>query len=342
MLSVKEANRGSRGLREIGSSSEGHPPKQPVEYPERNGVKVINMIRQEGNRKRSFEERRGNISSPRSNRSSSNFGKGRKKQDNANGVCNNKMLFAVQHHNRKDRNEKPRSSSIRMQTPGKSTRIVEGGPTLDPMSLERTWGRENGEEAFTIIHELSDQYVTTGTTLTTNCKIYPVAKPVVHKRRPMASEGRLALKEKVFHWLKEGLIRKRMMEKVLADQRGHNVETYLEEIVIKSKSEMDLVQDVKETLRKLKRVNIKIDPTMSSFGVKEGRFLGHIVVEKRLRTDPGRIQEIILSPTPRIPNQIRSLFLQLTAISKFIPKLADLKHPIREARTRMVKAKESG
>ncbi|GJW16148.1 hypothetical protein Tco_0020281 [Tanacetum coccineum] len=40
----------------------------------------------------------------------------------------------------------------------------------------------------------------------------------------------------------------RMMEKVLADQRGRNVEIYLEEIVIKSKSELDLVQDVEETL----------------------------------------------------------------------------------------------
>ncbi|GJZ90960.1 hypothetical protein Tco_0662887 [Tanacetum coccineum] len=251
-------------------------------------------------------------------------------------------------------------------------------------------------------------------------KIYPLAKPMVHKRRPMESEGRLALKEKVFHWLKEGLIRKvqypewiantipiklasgtwkvqvdysslnkvyardiyplpeegeglaslmgypykcflrlskeysqirmpegdeekdGMMENVLADQSGRNVETYLEEIVIKIKSEMDLVQDVKETLRKLKRVNIKIDPTMSSFRVKEGRFLGHMVTKEGLRTDPGRIQTIILSPTLRSPNQIRSLFLQLTAICKFIPKLVKLKHPIREARTRMEKVKESG
>ncbi|GKG19436.1 hypothetical protein Tco_0376535, partial [Tanacetum coccineum] len=39
-------------------------------------------------------------------------------------------------------------------------------------------------------------------------KIYPLAEPMVHKRRPMAPEGRLALKEKVFRWLKEGLIRK--------------------------------------------------------------------------------------------------------------------------------------
>ncbi|GJR16072.1 hypothetical protein Tco_0798724 [Tanacetum coccineum] len=186
-------------------------------------------------------------------------------------------------------------------------------------------GRENAKEAFTISHNHPDQYVTMGTTLTTNCKqLLANVLQENMERRPMASEGRMALKEKVFHFLKEGLIRKvqylewiantipikiaigtwkvqvdysslnkvyakdmyplpeevkknsaatlqRMMEKVLADQRGWNVETYLEEIVIKSKSELGLVQDVKETLRKLKRVNIKIDPTMSSFGVKDGR-----------------------------------------------------------------------
>ncbi|GJU61116.1 hypothetical protein Tco_1238882 [Tanacetum coccineum] len=157
--------------------------------PGRNGVKVINMIRQEGNRNRSFEERR-----------------------------------------------------IREQVILRTKSNSRIGPTSDPMSLEKTWGRENAKEAFTISHEHRDQYVMMGTTLTTNCKqllanvlrenrevftwtglerttvlrfvmecqlkIYPLAKPVVHKRRPMASEGRLALKEKVFHWLKEGLIRK--------------------------------------------------------------------------------------------------------------------------------------
>ncbi|GKE36364.1 hypothetical protein Tco_1459769, partial [Tanacetum coccineum] len=71
-----------------------------------------------------------------------------------------------------------------------------------------------------------------------------------------------------------------MMEKVLADQRGRNVEIYLEEIVIKSKSKLDLVQYVEETLRKLKRVNIKIDLVKSSFEVKEGGFLGYMVAKE--------------------------------------------------------------
>ncbi|GKD14687.1 hypothetical protein Tco_1199094 [Tanacetum coccineum] len=113
--------------------------------------------------------------------------------------------------------------------------------------LERVQGswkedREDTEEVFTISHERPDQYVTMGTTLTADCKqlltkvlrenmevfawarsertaiprfvmehqlkIYPFAEPVVHKRRPMTPNGRLVLKEKVFRWLKEGMIRK--------------------------------------------------------------------------------------------------------------------------------------
>ncbi|GKF09388.1 reverse transcriptase domain-containing protein, partial [Tanacetum coccineum] len=134
----------------------------------------------------------------------------------------------------------------------------------------------------------------------------------------------------------------RMMEKVLADQRGRNVEVYLEEIVVKSKSEQSLVQDVEETLIKLKRVNVKIDLNTSSFGVEEGRFLGHMVTKEGVRADPEKVQEIIRSPTPKSPNQIRSLFLQLTAIGKFIPKIVKLKYPINKIRMRMDAATESG
>ncbi|GJU13610.1 reverse transcriptase domain-containing protein [Tanacetum coccineum] len=211
----------------------------------------------------------------------------------------------------------------------------------------------------------------------------------------MESEGRLALKEKVFHWLKEGLIRKvqypewiantitiklasgtwkvqvdysslnkvcakdmyplleegeglaslmgypykcflrllneynqiRMAEGdeekirfhtkegVLADQRGRK--TYLEEIVIKSKSELGLVQDVKETLRTLKRVNIKINLTMSSFGVKEGRFLGHMTneAEEALRRIKRKLSKL---QTLAIPKEGEDLMLCLRQRNKTI------------------------
>ncbi|GKC47072.1 hypothetical protein Tco_1064794 [Tanacetum coccineum] len=307
----------------------------------RNGVKVINMIREEGNRKSPFKER-----SPGSW----------------------KEIQWRQHEEKMSR--------IREQVILRSKGNPERRPTSDTMSLGRTRNKEGTEEVFTISQERPNQYVTMGATLTTNCKqlLADVMRENM-ERRPIAPEGRLALKEKVFRWLREGLIRKvlhpewitnaipikltngtwkvqidysglnkacakfmypfpeegenlaslmgysykcflqlpkeysqirmaeedkektgfhteeraycfthipkelknsaatlqRMMEKVLTDQRGRNVEIYLEEIVVKRKSELDLVQDVQKSLRKLKRVNIKIDPAMSSFGVKEGR-----------------------------------------------------------------------
>nr|GEU62833.1 reverse transcriptase domain-containing protein [Tanacetum cinerariifolium] len=134
----------------------------------------------------------------------------------------------------------------------------------------------------------------------------------------------------------------RMMEKVFTDQRGQSLEVYLEEIVVKSKSEQSLVQDVKETLRKLKRVNIKIDPSTSLFGVEEGKFLGHMVTKEGIRADPDKVQAIIRCPTPKSPNQIRSLFLQLTTIGNFIPKLVELKYPINKVCMRMDAAADSG
>ncbi|GKB06257.1 hypothetical protein Tco_0834490 [Tanacetum coccineum] len=259
-------------------------------------------------------------------------------------------------------------SRIREQAILRARSNSERRPGSGLVSLEKTRSKEDIEEVFTISHECSDQYVTMGATFTTNCKQLLVdilqenmevfawtesESITVLRQIRMAEDDEektgFHTEEGVYcftHMLKElknsAATLQRMMENVLTDQRGQNVEIHLEDIVIKRKSEQNLIQDVKETLRKLRRVKIKVDPTMYSFGVKEGKFLGHMVTEEGLRANPERIHAIILSPTPRSPNQIRSLFLKLTAISKFISKLAKLKHPLREARTRTETAKEAG
>nr|GEX42397.1 protein NYNRIN-like [Tanacetum cinerariifolium] len=219
-----------------------------------------------------------------SNKPSSNYGRGRKEQNGANGFWNSKMSFAVQHHNRKDQNEKPQgeNSQIRMA--------------------------ENDEEK-TGFHTEEGVYSFT------------------HVPKGLKNSATTF---------------QRMMEKVLADQKERNIEVYLEEVVVKSKSEQSLVQDVEETLRKLKRVNIKIDPNTSSFGVEDGSFLGYVVTKEGIRANLEKVQAIIQSPTPKGPNQIQSLFMQLKTIGKFVPKFTELKYPINKARMRLDAATDSG
>ncbi|GKB87794.1 reverse transcriptase domain-containing protein [Tanacetum coccineum] len=271
----------------------------------RNNVKVINMIRGGINRMRPFEGKRSgltdeltfpaillnrltdepiilevmiedhqakkvqisvdrflkrNIPPFGDNRPSSNYGRDRKEQNNADGVCDSKVSFAVKRHNRKDLNEKPGVAAR------KGARFIEG----DAVASTQIRMAENDEEKIGFHTEEGVYYFT---------------------HMPKGLKNSAATLQ-------------RMMEKVLADQKGQNLEVYLEEIVVKSKSEQSLVQDVKETLRKLKRVNIKIDPNTSSFGVEEGRFLGHVVTKEGVRADPEKVQTIIRSPTPKGPNQI--------------------------------------
>ncbi|GJV73095.1 hypothetical protein Tco_1493090 [Tanacetum coccineum] len=94
-------------------------------------------------------------------------------------------------------------------------------------------------------------------------------------------------------------ILQRMEEKVLADQNGQNIEVYLEEIVMKNRSEQSLIQDVEETVDKLRRVNVKIDPSKCTFGMEEGKFLGYVMTKEGIRGDPEKNQAILRSPTPR-------------------------------------------
>nr|GEY64815.1 reverse transcriptase domain-containing protein [Tanacetum cinerariifolium] len=56
-------------------------------------------------------------------------------------------------------------------------------------------------------------------------------------------------------------------------QKGGNADVYLEEVVVKSKTEESLIEDIKETMHKLRRVNIKIDPSKCTCGMEEGNFL---------------------------------------------------------------------
>nr|GFB35670.1 hypothetical protein [Tanacetum cinerariifolium] len=123
----------------------------------------------------------------------------------------------------------------------------------------------------------------------------------------------------------------RMMERVLADQKGQNVEVYLKELMVKSISEQSLLLDVQETLDKLHRVNIKTKQSRCTFGMEEGKFLGYVITKEGIKADLEKVQVILRSLTPENPNQVRSLSLRLVSIGRFIPKLVELMTLIRRA-----------
>ena len=80
-----------------------------------------------------------------------------------------------------------------------------------------------------------------------------------------------------------GATYQRMMQKCLKEQIGRNVQVYVDDIVIMTRQEDTLLQDLRETFANLNEYKIKLNPDKCAFGVPAGQLLGYLVSVIRLK-----------------------------------------------------------
>nr|GEY03505.1 reverse transcriptase domain-containing protein [Tanacetum cinerariifolium] len=71
-----------------------------------------------------------------------------------------------------------------------------------------------------------------------------------------------------------GATYQRLMDKAFDGHVGRNIEVYVEELVVKSYTEAEMMRDIEETFRTLRKVNMKLNPKKCLFGLTKGVFLG--------------------------------------------------------------------
>ncbi|GJW35687.1 hypothetical protein Tco_0058607 [Tanacetum coccineum] len=98
-------------------------------------------------------------------------------------------------------------------------------------------------------------------------KTYPHIEPRVQRKKSIALDRRKVVKEEVEEWLKPGIVKRvwyltwvRLVDTIFEGQIGRNLEAYVDDMVIKSKTESDLIENIEETLLTLKKVNMKLNP----------------------------------------------------------------------------------
>nr|GEX98383.1 reverse transcriptase domain-containing protein [Tanacetum cinerariifolium] len=69
----------------------------------------------------------------------------------------------------------------------------------------------------------------------------------------------------------------RLVDKAFDNQVGRNIEVYIDYLVIKSHTEIEMLRDIDETFCTLRIINIKLNPKKCMFGAVEGMFLGGAV-----------------------------------------------------------------
>ena len=84
----------------------------------------------------------------------------------------------------------------------------------------------------------------------------------------------------------------RAIQMCLDQQIGRNIEAYIDDVVVKSKTTDDLIADLEEMFANLKRYRWKLNPSKCIFGVPSGILLGYIVNARGMEPNPDKVSTI--------------------------------------------------
>ena len=81
-------------------------------------------------------------------------------------------------------------------------------------------------------------------------------------------------------------------------------------------------------LRRLRKFQLKLNPTKCTFGATSEKLLGFIVSRKGIEVDPDKIKAIQNLPPPHTQKEVRGFFGRLNYISRFISQMTTKCDPI--------------
>ncbi|KAM1305569.1 hypothetical protein ACFX2F_023089 [Malus domestica] len=125
-----------------------------------------------------------------------------------------------------------------------------------------------------------------------------------------------------------GATYQRAMNAIFHNLIGHSIEVYIDDIVVKSKTEEHHLIDLKQALTRMTIHKLKMNPNKCVFGVRSGKFLGFLVHEMGVAVDKNKARVIMESLHPTNKLQLQRLLGKVNFLSKLIANLAGKIQPL--------------
>jgi hypothetical protein len=120
-----------------------------------------------------------------------------------------------------------------------------------------------------------------------------------------------------------GVTYQRAIQLCLADQLYCNVEAYVDDVVIKTRSHDEFIPDLEETFNSLRKCRWKLNPTKCIFGVPQGKLLGDIVSHRGIEANWEKITVITNMDAPRTIKDVQKITGYMAALNRFISRLGE-------------------
>ncbi|GJR42327.1 reverse transcriptase domain-containing protein [Tanacetum coccineum] len=139
-----------------------------------------------------------------------------------------------------------------------------------------------------------------------------------------------------------GATYQRLVDKAFDNQVGRNIEVYVDDLVIKSHTEAEMLRDIDETFCTLRKINMKLNPKKCMFGAVEGMFLGYMIIPERIKLCPVKTEVVLQLPSPRTIKKVQSLNKKLASLNRFLSKRRTSLQATKAALVRATPADGSG
>ncbi|GJU57051.1 reverse transcriptase domain-containing protein [Tanacetum coccineum] len=154
-----------------------------------------------------------------------------------------------------------------------------------------------------------------------------MAKKDGEKTAFITSQGIFCYTKMPFSLRNAGATYQRLVDKAFHKQIGRNLEVYVDDLVIKSRTKDEIIIDIKETFKTLREINMKLNPKKCTFGVGEGMFLGYKVNTRGLNVCPDKVDAMVSLPSPKCLKDVQKLNRKLASLNRFLAKSAEKSLP---------------
>jgi len=118
------------------------------------------------------------------------------------------------------------------------------------------------------------------------------------------------------------------MDKIFPGLIDWCLEVYVDDIMAKSDSFNQHVEDLEEVFKSLNGASMKVNPEKWIFEVEGGKFRGFMLTHRGIEANPDKCQAIVDMRSAKNIKEVQQLLGRLTALSKYEPRLAERMKPM--------------
>ena len=103
-----------------------------------------------------------------------------------------------------------------------------------------------------------------------------------------------------------GATYQRAMTAIFHDMMHKEIEDYVDDIVVKSKTRGDHLAILWKVFERCRLYKLRMNPLKCVFGVTAGKFLGFLVHQRGINVDPNKVQAITTMKPPATLTKLKS------------------------------------